>query len=85
MTLLYHVTPSSHVLSLLSRVKLLPLATLRKALESVDCSGCNEKSEYQRMLIARLVFAEKISMARRATPRTIQLPPWSTSLGEWKV
>lgn len=73
-------------LSLLSQIKLIPLSIWKPELNAVDCAYCSEKAEFQKLLVARLIFAGKINSAVRSTARkVVMLPPWCSDIGEWKV
>lgn len=79
----FHSNPS-----LLERIKSLHLRTLKKYLRASDTSRCVEKSEYQRLLMARalLVYSSRTETNPAMMVKTcVTHPPWSLSIAEWKV
>lgn len=74
--------------SLLTRIKDLGIADLKKSLSRVDCLDCTEKSEFQRRCLAYMTFLDKLRKTAQSsyyTSRYITLPEWAMRIGEWKV
>jgi len=71
--------PTSYLL--LDRISNLSLTLIKRALFRVDTSRCVEKREYQRMLIARLLFND------RGTKRggRVFYPEWALRIGQHKA
>lgn len=71
--------PTSYLL--LDRISRLPLTLIKRALFRVDTSRCVEKREYQRMLIARLLFND------RGPKRggRVFYPEWALRVGQHKA
>lgn len=68
------VPPSSQ---LMNRIQSLPLATLRKYLRGCDLSDCIEKADYQRKLLAKILFLYPFNRI----PRSL----WVYKIPEWKA
>ena len=75
--------PTSHVNTLSSRIKALPISALVRLLHRVDTSFCREKHEYQALVRSFITFG----LRRDHTPAgmKIRYPPWSLTLDERKA
>ena len=71
--------PTSYLL--LDRINNLSLTLVKRALFRVDTSRCVEKREYQRMLIARLLFHDR--GPKRG--RRVFYPEWALRVGQHKA
>jgi hypothetical protein len=74
------------------RVRTLPISKLKKMLVGIDLSRCVEKADYQRMLIAHLVFGyhmkkELVGSDPRFAGKfvTIYYPEWALRMGLYKA
>lgn len=81
-------------INLFDRVKKIPLKELKKALlgspeskdinlKKTDTTRCIEKEDWQRMLVASLIFNPRTS-SRLSTNRGSYLPNWTLAMGDYK-
>ena len=70
-------------MSLLSRIKRLPLFVIRFNLQRVDVTRCIEKIDYQRMLLAYILFGGRSAVD--STRLRIYYPPWALQIDEHKA
>jgi len=75
--------PDLSDISILERVKTIPLKQLKSALNRVDMSRCVEKIDYQRMFVANLLFRRR-SKTRSAVVR-IFYPEWALKIPLYKA
>lgn len=75
--------PTSHINTLSSRIKGLPISSLIRLLHRVDTSFCREKHEYQALVRSLLVFG----LRRDHSPSGLKVryPAWTHSLDERKA
>ena len=70
-------------MSVLSRIKRLPLSVVRFNLQRVDVTRCIEKIDYQRMLLAYILFGGRSAVD--STRLRIYYPPWALQIDEHKA
>lgn len=70
-------------LSLLARIKRIPLPTLKRSLQRVDITRCVEKIDFQRMLMANLLFGGRSSES--CAKLRIYYPDWALKVDEYKA
>jgi hypothetical protein len=75
--------PDFNEIDILSRVKRISLLQIKRALQRVDINRCVEKIDFQRMLIAKLLFKNK--SAENSTALRIYYPEWALKIGVYKA
>lgn len=75
--------PDIENIDLLSRIKNMSLIQIKRSLLRVDVTRCIEKNDFQRMMLAKLLFKDK--SAKDSTALRIYYPEWALKIGVFKA
>ncbi len=75
--------PNLSDICILSRIKQISLLQIKRALNRVDITRCIEKIDFQKMLLAKLLFGDR--SAEGSTALRIYYPEWALKIGVYKA